>query len=80
MRFRATIQNVPTFYREQAQFDVLYVYRDVFVGLIQTVEKLQKKCIIKFSEAAMRIICNQEEGGVHVWSYVVIPSFTLLFL
>jgi len=46
----------------------------VFIGLIQTVEKLQKKCIIKFSEASMRIICNQEEGGVHVWSYVVIPS------
>ena len=51
-------------------------HRDVFVGLIQTVEKLQKKCIIKFSEADMRIICNQEEGGVHVWSYVVTPSLT----
>ncbi|KAI9451369.1 cell cycle checkpoint [Lactarius psammicola] len=45
-----------------------------FYRLIQTVEKLQKKCIIKFSETAMQIICNQEEGGVHVWSYVVVPS------
>ncbi|KAF8263888.1 cell cycle checkpoint [Lactarius quietus] len=57
MRFRATIQNVPTFYR-----------------LIQTVEKLQKKCIIKFSEADMRIICNQEEGGVHVWSKIRVDA------
>lgn len=37
-------------------------------------EKLQKKCIIKFSDADMRIICNQEEGGVHVWSYVPTPA------
>lgn len=57
MRFRATIQNVPTFYR-----------------LIQTVEKLQKKCIIKFSDADMRIICNQEEGGVHVWSKIRVDA------
>ncbi|KAH9063614.1 cell cycle checkpoint [Lactarius vividus] len=57
MRFRATIQNVPTFYR-----------------LIQTVEKLQKKCIINFSETSMRIICNQEEGGVHVWSKIRIDA------
>ncbi|KAI0292999.1 Hus1-like protein-domain-containing protein [Multifurca ochricompacta] len=51
MRFRATVQNVLTFYR-----------------LIQTVEKLQKRCIINFSETAMCIICNNEEGGVQVWS------------
>lgn len=49
------------------------------LGLIQTVEKLQKKCIIKFGETAIRIICNHEEGGVQVWSYVTLltPSFSL---
>ncbi|KAI0259104.1 cell cycle checkpoint [Gloeopeniophorella convolvens] len=57
MRFRATIQNVQTFYR-----------------LIQTVEKLQKKCIIKFSDTAMRIICNNEEGGVQVWSCIRVDA------
>ena len=50
---------------------------DAYVGLIQTVEKVQRRCIIKFGETAMRIICNQEEGGVQIWSYVVILS--LLF-
>lgn len=44
------------------------VYLTRTLGLIQTVEKLQKKCVIKFSETAMRIICNHEEGGVQVWS------------
>ncbi|KAH9953684.1 cell cycle checkpoint [Russula dissimulans] len=45
-----------------------------FYRLIQTVEKLQKKCIIKFSETAMRIICNSEEGGVQVWSKIRVDS------
>ena len=36
------------------------------VDIIQSVEKLQKKCIIKFSEDAMRIVCNREDGGVYV--------------
>ncbi|KAF8468537.1 cell cycle checkpoint [Russula ochroleuca] len=45
-----------------------------FYRLIQTVEKLQKKCIIKFSETAMRIICNHEEGGVQVWSKIRVDA------
>ncbi|KAJ7593722.1 checkpoint protein Hus1/Mec3 [Mycena floridula] len=59
MRFRATIDNVPTFYR-----------------IIQAIEKLQKKCIIKFSETNMQIICNdkQNEGGIQVWSQIKITS------
>ncbi|KAG2031274.1 checkpoint protein Hus1/Mec3 [Suillus americanus] len=43
MRFRATIENVPVFYR-----------------LIQAVEKLQKKCIMKFTETEMHVICNDD--------------------
>lgn len=38
--------------------------------IIQSIEKLQKKCIIKFTETNMHIICNNEanEGGIQVWS------------
>ncbi|KAG1737146.1 cell cycle checkpoint [Suillus paluster] len=59
MRFRATIENVPIFYR-----------------LIQAVEKLQKKCIIKFTENEMHVICNDDanEGGIQVWSVVKVES------
>lgn len=44
------------------------------LGIIQAIEKLQKKCIIKFSDAEMRVICNNDanEGGIQVWSYVVL--------
>jgi len=40
------------------------------LGVIQAIEKLQKKCIIKFTETNMHIICNSEanEGGIQVWS------------
>ncbi|KAJ7212130.1 checkpoint protein Hus1/Mec3 [Mycena pura] len=59
MRFRASIENVDTFYR-----------------ILQAVEKLQKKCIIKFSEEVMCIICNSEanEGGIQVWSCIKVDS------
>ncbi|KAA1467264.1 cell cycle checkpoint [Dentipellis sp. KUC8613] len=57
MRFRATIENVHTFYL-----------------IIQTVEKLQKKCIIKFKENEMHIICNTDESGVQIWSQVRVQS------
>ncbi|KII84360.1 hypothetical protein PLICRDRAFT_46253 [Plicaturopsis crispa FD-325 SS-3] len=59
MRFRATIDNVPTFYR-----------------IVQAIEKLQKKCVIKFNETEMTIICNNEanEGGIQVWSSIKVPS------
>ncbi|EGN99302.1 hypothetical protein SERLA73DRAFT_182231 [Serpula lacrymans var. lacrymans S7.3] len=59
MRFRATVENVPIFFR-----------------IIQAVEKLQKKCIIKFTEAEMHIICHNDsnEGGIQVWSVVKAES------
>ncbi|KAJ7107078.1 checkpoint protein Hus1/Mec3 [Mycena epipterygia] len=59
MRFRASIENVNTFFR-----------------IIQAIEKLQKKCIIKFSEEVMCIICNSEanEGGIQVWSQIKVDS------
>ncbi|KAG2075480.1 cell cycle checkpoint [Suillus decipiens] len=59
MRFRATIENVPTFYR-----------------LIQAVEKLQRTCIMKFTETEMHVICNDDanEGGIQVWSVVKVDT------
>ncbi|KIK60204.1 hypothetical protein GYMLUDRAFT_168427 [Collybiopsis luxurians FD-317 M1] len=40
--------------------------------IMQCVEKLQKKCIIKFTEETMHVICNNEanEGGIQVWSQI----------
>ncbi|CAA7265748.1 unnamed protein product [Cyclocybe aegerita] len=59
MRFRASITNVPTFFR-----------------IIQAIEKLQKKCIIKFTETSMHIICNHDanEGGIQVWSQIKVDA------
>ncbi|KAF8442188.1 cell cycle checkpoint [Boletus edulis BED1] len=59
MRFRATVENIPIFFR-----------------IIQAIEKLQKKCIIKFTENEMHIICNDDanEGGIQVWSVVKVES------
>ncbi|KAG5652181.1 hypothetical protein H0H81_005980 [Sphagnurus paluster] len=59
MRFRASISNVPTFFK-----------------IIQSIEKLQKKCIIKFTETNMHIICNDDanEGGVQVWSQIKVTA------
>ncbi|KAG7452492.1 cell cycle checkpoint [Guyanagaster necrorhizus] len=59
MRFRTTIDNVPTFFR-----------------IIQSIEKLQKKCIIKFTETNMHLICNSDtnEGGIQVWSQIKVES------
>ncbi|KAF8827750.1 hypothetical protein HHX47_DHR4000195 [Lentinula edodes] len=43
---------------------------------MQSVEKLQKKCIIKFTEENMHVICNNDanEGGIQVWSQIKIDS------
>ncbi|EIN08739.1 cell cycle checkpoint [Punctularia strigosozonata HHB-11173 SS5] len=59
MRFRATVDSLPTFSR-----------------IIQSIEKLQKKCIIKFTEPDIYIICNNDvnEGGVQVWSQIRVSS------
>ncbi|KAG2017441.1 hypothetical protein CC2G_006950 [Coprinopsis cinerea AmutBmut pab1-1] len=47
-----------------------------FFRLIQTIEKLQKRFIIKFTETTMHIICNSDtnEGGIQVWSQIKVPS------
>ncbi|KAJ3986570.1 checkpoint protein Hus1/Mec3 [Lentinula detonsa] len=47
-----------------------------FFRIMQSVEKLQKKCIIKFTEDNMHIICNNDanEGGIQVWSQIKIDS------
>ncbi|KDQ24948.1 hypothetical protein PLEOSDRAFT_1067649 [Pleurotus ostreatus PC15] len=47
-----------------------------FFRIIQAIEKLQKKCIIKFSDAEMRVICNNDanEGGIQVWSVIKVDS------
>ena len=41
-------------------------------GIVQAIEKLQKKCIVRFTETDMHIICASDvnEGGIQVWSYV----------
>lgn len=43
------------------------------VEIVQAIEKLQKRCIIKFAEQDMRIICtgDSNEGGIQVWSCVL---------
>ncbi|KAE9401025.1 cell cycle checkpoint [Gymnopus androsaceus JB14] len=47
-----------------------------FYRIMQSVEKLQKKCIIKFTEDNMHVICNSDanEGGIQVWSQIKIES------
>jgi len=43
-----------------------------FSRIIQTVERLQKRCVIKFTESEMHIICSNDvnEGGVQIWSQI----------
>ncbi len=49
--------------------EVVY-YPHIFTEIVQSIDKLQKKCIIKFGEQEMRIICTGDanEGGIQVWS------------
>ncbi|OJT14004.1 Checkpoint protein hus1 [Trametes pubescens] len=49
---------------------------DTFAKIVQSVEKLQKKCTIKFAEHEMRIICagDVNEGGIQVWSQIKVSS------
>lgn len=75
MRFRASIENVPTFFREYLTYPIMKIWSltKLRIGIVQAIEKLQKKCIIKFSETEMSIICNNDanEGGIQVWSWVL---------
>ena len=45
---------------------------DRILGIVQAIEKLQKKCVVKFTETEMHIICASDvnEGGIQVWSCV----------
>ncbi|THU98365.1 cell cycle checkpoint [Dendrothele bispora CBS 962.96] len=47
-----------------------------FFRVIQSIEKLQKRCYIKFTETNMQIICNHDsnEGGIQVWSQIKVSS------
>ncbi|KZT65911.1 cell cycle checkpoint [Daedalea quercina L-15889] len=49
---------------------------NTFYKISQAVEKLQKRCIIKFTESEMHIICNNDagEGGIQVWSQIKVSS------
>ncbi|KAI0658275.1 cell cycle checkpoint [Cubamyces menziesii] len=49
---------------------------DTFAKIVQSVEKLQKRCTIKFAEHEMRIICTGDvnEGGIQVWSQIKVSS------
>lgn len=71
MRFRATIENVDTFASKSQRFVDCSILTST--EIVQSVEKLQKKCTIKFAEHEMRIICagDVNEGGIQVWSYVL---------
>lgn len=64
-----------------ARSTVRQIQRNVATSLIttaeisQAVEKLQKRCIVKFTENEMHIICNNDagEGSIQVWSCVRFP-------
>ncbi|EKM77171.1 hypothetical protein AGABI1DRAFT_77581 [Agaricus bisporus var. burnettii JB137-S8] len=48
----------------------------IFYKITQSVEKFQKRFIIKFTPETMHIICNHEanEGGTQVWSQIKVES------
>lgn len=70
MRFRANIENVPTFYSELSKVLYARISSTIRVEIVQAVEKLQDKCVVKFTETEMHIICASDatDGGVQVWS------------
>lgn len=75
MRFKATVDNVNIFYREESLFIEDSSASSGLVslpGIAQAMEKLQKRCIIRFGEEEMHIICNNgvSDGSIQVWSYV----------
>ncbi|KAF8885878.1 cell cycle checkpoint [Gymnopilus junonius] len=45
-----------------------------FFRIIQAIEKLQKRCIIKFTEEYMHVICNADPGEVQVWSRIKVGT------
>ncbi|KAF9818764.1 hypothetical protein IEO21_02544 [Rhodonia placenta] len=49
---------------------------NIFYRIAQAMEKLQKRCIIRFGEEEMHIICNNgvSDGSIQVWSQIKVPS------
>ncbi|KIJ52433.1 hypothetical protein M422DRAFT_156646 [Sphaerobolus stellatus SS14] len=46
-----------------------------FQRIIQTVERLSKVCLLKFSPTHMRIICDKPgDGGIQVWSIIKVET------
>ncbi|TDL25549.1 cell cycle checkpoint [Rickenella mellea] len=46
-----------------------------FSRIMQSIERLQKKCIMRFTEERMDIICNEDtDGGIQVWSQVKVDT------
>ena len=83
MRFRATIEHVDTFIRK-TKYTILGRTFSLThsLGIIQSVEKLQKRCTIKFGEQEIRVICTGDvnEGGIQVWSLVMAFMHSFLVL
>ncbi len=84
MRLRTRIEHVLAFSRTWLlqQEPTLLMHS---LGIMQTVEKLTKQCVMKWSPEELQIICaGENEGGVQIWSYVVCdmaniwPSLTVV--
>ncbi|KAH8094491.1 cell cycle checkpoint [Cristinia sonorae] len=47
-----------------------------FARIMQTIEKLQKRCVVKFTETELHIICSHDvsDGGVQVWSQIKVDA------
>ena len=72
MRFRTNVEDVGSFFSRSSKSISGNAIDDLLdsAEITQAIEKLQKRCIIKFTESHMHIICNHDasEGGVQVWS------------
>ena len=68
MRFRANVEDVQTFMRACVRCSFACA-ADRAAGIMQTVERLSKTCLLRFDERTLRIICDKSgEGGIQVWS------------
>ncbi|PPQ69301.1 hypothetical protein CVT26_001619 [Gymnopilus dilepis] len=56
------------------RFRASVAHVQTFSRIIQAIEKLQKRCLIKFTEEYMQIICNADPGEVQVWSKIRVEA------
>ena len=63
--------SIPTFPREHIHLCINLSKPSL--RIVQAIEKLQKRFLIKFTETNMHIICNSDgnKGGIQVWSCVL---------